>query len=174
MNKPLPSRKQAIELLKQQHCSPAVISHCLAVAELALETANKLKTKGISVDLKLVEAGAILHDLGRSKSYTVDHAVVGAQIAQDLGLPESVIRIIKRHVGGGISAAEAETFGWPKDVYVPESLEEKIVSYADKLIDNGKQVPITVEVERLKSNGKFEAAERVTRLYEEISNLLDS
>ena len=77
-------------------------------------------------------------------------------------------------MGGGISAAEAEEFGWPKDVYVPESLEEKIVSYADKLIDNGKQVPITVEVERLKSNGKFEAAERVTRLYEEISNLLDS
>ena len=82
-----------------------------------------------------MEAGALLHDLGRSKTHTVDHAVVGAQIAQSIGLPESVVRIIKRHVGAGITAEEAEWLGWPKDVYEPQTLEEKVVSYADKLID---------------------------------------
>jgi len=170
----LPSREQALELLQQKHCPPIVISHCLAVAKLALETARKLEKKGLRVDTELVEIGALLHDIGRAKSHTVDHAVIGAQIAQELGLPEPIIRIIKRHLGGGITEAEAQAFGWPKDVYVPETLEEKIVSYADKRIDNAKRVPISVEINRLRSEGKAEAAERVRRLYDNISSLLDT
>jgi uncharacterized protein len=38
--------------------------------------------------LALVEAGAILHDLGRAKSHEVDHGLVGAQMAKSLGLPQ--------------------------------------------------------------------------------------
>lgn len=172
VSKGLPSREQALELLKQKHCSSIVISHCLAVAELALETASYLEKKGLKVDTKLVVAGALLHDLGRSKTHTVDHAIVGAEIAKESGLPEPIIRIIKRHVGGGITTAEAKAFGWPKDVYVPETLEEKIVSYSDKLINQSKRMPINDEIGRLQSEGKAEAAERVRRLYKDISSLL--
>ena len=96
-----------------------------------------------------MEAGAVLHDIGRSKSHSVDHGVVGAKIIQSEGLPDALVRIIRRHVGGGITEKEAEGFGWPKDVYMPETLEEKIVSYADKLIDNGKRVPIDMEIKKL-------------------------
>jgi uncharacterized protein len=102
----------------------------------------------------------------------VDHAVIGAKIAESAGLPEPVVRIIKRHVGGGITAEEAEKFGWPKDVYVPLTLEEKIVSYADKLIEQSKRVPIDLEIEQLRMEYKDEAAERVRKLYEEITSLL--
>ncbi len=172
VSKGLPSREQALELLQQKHCPPIVISHCLAVAELALETASNLEKKGLKVDTKLLVAGALLHDLGRSKTHTVDHAIVGAEIAKESGLPESIIRIIKRHVGGGITAAEAEALGWPKDVYVPETLEEKIVSYSDKMINHSKRIPISDEIERLQSEGKAEAAERVGSLYKDISSLL--
>jgi uncharacterized protein len=168
----LPSREQAIELLRKNNCPPIVISHCEAVAEVALETANKLEKKGQKIDLKLVEVGALLHDLGRSKTHTVDHAVIGAKIAESAGLPEPVVRIIKRHVGGGITAEEAEKFGWPKDVYVPLTLEEKIVSYADKLIEQSKKVPIELEIEQLRKEYKDEAAERVRKLHEEITSLL--
>ncbi len=131
-----------------------------------------MKRKAIKIDLKLVEAGALLHDIGRSKTHTVDHGVVGAKIAESEGLPEPVVRIIKRHVGGGITAEEAEKFGWPKDVYVPLTLEEKIVSYADKLIEQSKRVPIDLEIERLRVEHKDEAAERVRKLHEEITSLL--
>ena len=79
-----------------------------------METAGKLEGKGLKIDIELVEAGALLHDLGRSKNHTVDHAIVGAQIAQSIGLPESVIRIIKRHVGAGITAEEAQMAGLAK------------------------------------------------------------
>lgn len=171
MSKELPSREQAIELLRKNNCPPKVINHCEEVAKLALEIASKLEKKGIKVDLKLVEAGALLHDIGRSKSHAVDHGVVGAKIAELEGLPEEVVRVIKRHVGGGITAQEAEKFGWPKDVYEPVTLEEKIVSYADKLIDSSKRVPIDLEIERLQVEHR-DAAERVRKLHEEITRLL--
>ena len=53
--------------------------------------------------------------------------------------PEQLFKIIKTHVGGGFTAKEAAAFGWPKGVYTPIKLEEKIVSYADKLVDNSKR-----------------------------------
>jgi uncharacterized protein len=168
----LPNREQAIELLRKNDCPPQVINHCVAVADLALETSNQLLANGLKVDLELVEAGALLHDLGRSKNHTVDHGLIGAQMAQSIGLPESVISIIKRHVGGGITVEEAAWFGWPKDSYTPQTLEEKIVSYADKLINHSKRVPIELEIERLQKENKVEAAERVRKLSEEITSLL--
>jgi len=168
----LPNREQAIELLHKNKCPQQVINHCIAVANLALETAEKISANGLEVNLELVEAGAILHDLGRSKNHSVDHGLIGAQMAQSMGLPESVISIIKRHVGGGITAEEAAWFGWPKEIYAPQTLEEKIVSYADKLISHSKRVPIEMEIKRLQKENKVEAAERVRKLNEEITSLL--
>jgi uncharacterized protein len=172
VSSPLPSRAQALQLLHENKCSPAVIRHCEAVAEVALKTAQALKEKGFTVDFDLVEIGALLHDIGRSKTHTVNHAIAGAEIAEMVSLPEAVVSIIKRHVGGGITAAEAEKFGWPKDVYVPMTLEEKIVSYADKLIEDGKQAPIEVTIRKLVKEHKGDAAIRVRTLYEEIEHLL--
>ena len=113
-----------------------------------------------------------MHDLGRSKSQSVDHGVVGSKIAESANLPDPLVNIIKRHVGGGITPEEAKAFGWPQDVYMPVTLEEKIVSYADKLIDNCQRVPIDVEINRLLTDYKAEAAERVRKLHEELTNLL--
>ena len=172
MSEKLPSREQALQLLREHQCAMEVINHCKAVTKLALETANALKERGLKIDSELVEVGALLHDIGRSKTHTVHHAVVGAEIAKSAGLPDSVISIIKRHIGGGITAGEAEKLGWPKDVYVPISLEEKIVSYADKLIENAKRAPIEITIEKLSKELKSDAAERVRKLYEEITNLI--
>jgi uncharacterized protein len=168
----LPAREQSLQLLRENQCPEKVINHCKAVAKLALETASILKEKGFQIDFALVEAGALLHDIGRSKTHTVHHAVIGAEIARSAGLPDSLVSIIKRHVGGGITAAEAEKLGWPQDVYVPASLEEKIVSYADKLIENGRRAPIDVTIEKLSGELKCKAAERVRKLYEEITRLI--
>jgi len=172
VNKRLPSREQAIKLLAENDVPPQVIDHCLSVADYALELAKKLRTQNHKVNLELVEAGALLHDLGRSKTNTVDHSVVGAQIAQTLNLPQSIVDIIKRHVGAGITEAEADAMGWPKDIYVPQSLEEKVVCYADKRIYNGEVVPIETEILQLRRSGKEAAAERVRSLHEEITTLL--
>jgi uncharacterized protein len=149
-----------------------VINHCIAVTDYALKLASKLQQKGKTIDLLLVEAGGLLHDLGRSKTHTVDHAVVGGQMAETLGLSEGVLRIIKRHVGAGITDEEAYVLGWPRDTYVPQTLEEKIVCYADKRVDQRGMVPIENEITRLLGDDKVAAAERVRRLHVEITNLL--
>jgi uncharacterized protein len=168
----LPSREQALQFLRESQCHSKVIRHCEAVAELALRTARAINKKNLNVDANLVEIGALLHDIGRSKTHTVHHAIVGAQIAEAVGLPEPVVLIIKRHVGGGITAIEAEKLGWPSDVYIPISIEEKIVSYADKLIVDSKQATIEVTIQKLVEEGKNEAAERVRKINEEIENLV--
>jgi uncharacterized protein len=173
VSKGLPSREQALNILRANNCSAKVIDHCIAVADLAGEVAQKLQEKGLKINLQLVEAGALLHDLGRSKTHSVSHAVVGAEIAQSEGLPDSVVKIIKRHVGGGITAQEAQQLGWPKDVYVPQTLEEKIVSYADKLIEQSRIAPVESTIDQLRSEGKPEAAERVRKLHEEMLGLLE-
>ena len=143
------------------------------MAKLAVETANTLKARGLKVDCELVEIGALLHDVGRSKTHSVHHAIVGAEIAKSAGLPCSLVSIIKRHVGGGITTSEAEKLGWPKDVYVPVTLEEKIVSYADKLIESSRRAPIETTIEKLVKERRFEAAERVRKLNDEITGLGD-
>ena len=173
MSETLPSRERALKLLVENGCSINVVNHCQAVARLALETAEILNKKGLKVDLELVEIGALLHDIGRSRTHTVNHAIEGAEIARQSGLPRPVVSIIKRHVGGGITANEARALGWPTDdVYVPLTLEEKVVSYADKLIEKGKRVSVELAIDQLCRESKPEAAERVRKLHEEITALL--
>jgi uncharacterized protein len=168
----LPSREKALQLLNEKQCPEKVIAHCMAVTKLSLEIANLLKEKGIPIDFELVEIGALLHDIGRSVTHTVQHAVLGAKIAKSASLPDSVVSIIRRHVGGGITTSEAESLGWPKDVYVPITIEEKVVCYADKLIENGEQVPIDVTIRKLSKEMKYEAAERVRKLHDEMTGLI--
>jgi hypothetical protein len=52
------------------------------------------------------------------------------------------------------------------------SLEEKIVSYADKLIVNSRQAPVEITIQKLNKEGKKDAAERVRKIYEEIEHLV--
>ena len=173
MSKTLPSRERALKLLIENGCSISVVNHCQAVARLALETAEILNKKGLKVDLGLVEIGALLHDIGRSRTHTVDHAIKGAEIARQSGLPNGLVSIIKRHVGGGITSNEARALGWPPDdVYTPLTLEEKVVSYADKLIEKGKRVPVELAIDQLCRESKPEAAKRVRKLHQEIAALL--
>jgi uncharacterized protein len=173
VSKGLPSREQAIELLHKNKCPKTVIDHCKAVADLSVEIASKLQNKNFKVNPQLVEAGALLHDIGRVRSHKVDHGLIGAKIVESTGLTKELANIVKRHVGGGISSEEAATFGWPKDEYMPQTIEEKVVSYADKRIDKDKCVPIELEIKRLSVEHK-EAADRVRKLHEEITDLLGS
>jgi uncharacterized protein len=168
----LPSREEAVQLLIRSGCSRNVIKHCEAVAELALEIAETCREKGLNVDVKLVEVGALLHDIGRAKTHSVHHAIIGAEIAKSLGMPDPVIAIIKRHVGGGITAKEAKKLGWPKDIYTPKTLEEKIVAYSDKLIEGAQRVPIEKTIESFSKKLPPSAVMRIRKLHEEMMRLI--
>jgi uncharacterized protein len=170
----LPSPQAALKLLSESGCSKRVIAHCKAVSALAMKFANVCKNRGLDVDVKLVEVGALLHDIGRSKTHGVDHSIVGVEIAKSLNLPDSIMSIIERHVGGGITAEEARRLGWPVKDYLPTTLEEKIVSYADKLIEGLKVVPIenTLLKFSLELGRNHPAIARIKKLHEELAPLV--
>ncbi|MEM2934828.1 MAG: tRNA (cytidine(56)-2'-O)-methyltransferase [Candidatus Thermoplasmatota archaeon] len=126
-----------IKILEKEGCSKEVIEHCKKVRNLAIKIAEKIAKNGINLDMEAIEAGAILHDVGRAKRNDLMHVVEGVKIAKKYGLPEKVISIIERHAGSGIDEDDAEKLGLPKKDYNPKSLEEEIVSHADNLTSNG-------------------------------------
>jgi len=175
MSENLPSPEEAVRLLRKVGCQPNVVAHCMTVMKLATKLAEEIKAHGVKVDIQLVRVGAILHDIGRSKTHSVDHAVVGGKIARSLGLPNSVISIIERHVGGGITSEEAERLlGWPKGVYMPQTIEEKIVTYADKLVEGSREVPLEKTLNKLREElgADHPAIERIKKLEREITSIL--
>jgi len=162
----LPSSDKCIDLLRENGCSEPVIRHCKAVRDIAVRIAEKT-----NADVELVEIGALLHDIGRCETHGILHGVKGAKIAKKLGLPDSVVNIIERHIGAGLPADEAKKLGLPKKDYIPQTLEEKIVCHADSLIDNCKKQHIEREVERALKNGHNEHAKRLVILHKELSDL---
>ena len=133
------NEKEAIALLISSGCSPDVIEHCRAVAEyakkIAIDISENAKRKGhpMNIDIDAVFLGALLHDIGRSKTHGICHAIAGANIAIENGLDEKIIKIIERHIGAGIPKEEAPGLGLPENDYLPVTIEEKIVSHADNL-----------------------------------------
>jgi uncharacterized protein len=170
----LPTRDEAIEILEDAGCCRGVVDHCLQVTRIAMRLAESFREKGLVVDMALVEAGALLHDLGRSKTHGIRHGVVGGQLAREMGLPNSLVRIIERHIGAGIPVEEAERLGLPRGNYIPETVEEKIVAYADKLVEGGKEVDFEVTVGKLADElGRdHPALDRLRALHEEIVEIV--
>lgn len=168
----LPTRSEALSLLAKAGCSRSVIEHCKTVSKFAVKVGREFDKEGVKVNVQLVEVGALLHDIGRSKTHTVDHALVGAQIAQSLGLPNAVVKIIERHAGGGIPKEEAKQLGWPIKDYLPETREEKIVCYADKRVERLRTVPIghTLRTYAASLSKNHPALVRIKKLHEEIMN----
>lgn len=161
--------QRALQILRDEGCSENVIAHCLTVSEHATEIAEKLVASGKKVDVELVTIGGLLHDLGRCKSHGIDHAVVGADIAAQLGLDPSVIDIIKKHIGAGITREEAKELGLPEDDYIPSTLEEKIVAHADNFTSGDKRMTMAQLMEKIKKrNFSNESKARIIALAEEI------
>jgi len=52
------------------------------------------------------------------------------------------------------------------------TLEEKIVSYADKLVEGSKKVSVETAIEHLSRDLKPDAAVRVRKLHDEIAELV--
>ena len=136
------------KILIEAGCSPGVIAHCKAVSRTAVTLAGQMKR--VEVDGELVRLGGLLHDIGRSRSHDIHHALAGVTIGRELGFSEPLLAIIERHIGAGITAAEAERLGLPMKDYLPLTPEEKIVSYADNLTKGVSAMPFEEALERFR------------------------
>ena len=137
-----------IELLKKENTPENVIEHCKAVCKKAMKIAANFDY----ADEDLIRKGALLHDIGRSRTHGITHAIEGVEIAKRYGYSEDVLNIIERHIGAGITEQEAEKLGLPKKSYVPQTLEEKIVAHADNLISGSAEVDLDFVIKKWKRN----------------------
>ena len=136
-----------IEILKKEKTPHKVIDHSIAVCKKALKIAQNFP----EADIELIQKGALLHDIGRSRTHDITHAVEGVKIARKYNYPEEVLNIIERHIGAGITKKEAKSLGLFEKSYVPETLEEKIVAHADNLISGTKEVDVDYVIKKWKS-----------------------
>lgn len=160
----VPGSEECLRILADSGCGDDVSAHCRAVASLAVRIAKRC-----GADEGLVEAGALLHDIGRCRTHGIAHAVEGARLASELKMPPQVVKIIERHIGGGLTKADAGRLGLPKKDYVPRTLEEKVVAHADNLFEGTRRVPVRDTVYQLVRKGLGDQAEKVLRLHKELS-----
>ncbi|MEE4135198.1 MAG: HD domain-containing protein [Desulforhopalus sp.] len=123
---------QEIAILRQAGCPDEAVDHSIEVARKALEIASRVK---IPVNRTLLARGAVLHDLGKAKTSGMEHGEIGAKMAEELGLEEAIRQIILKHIRGGLTEPEARELGLPVRDYTLRTPEEKIVIYADRLVD---------------------------------------
>ena len=141
-----------------------MIIHCCTVKAVAAEI-----SKRFTADTELITAGALLHDIGRSKDHTIMHANAGADMAERLGLPKELVNIIRKHIGAGLDDIDAAELGLPKGDYIPRTIEEKLVAHADNMVSDNRVVGHMHTVEKLKVKGAPRGAERVSMLHKELS-----
>jgi len=155
-----------IELLEKEHTPDNVIDHCIAVYKKAMEIASNFD----DADKDLIKKGALLHDIGRSKTHGITHAIEGVEIAKKYGYNQDVLNIIERHIGAGITENESVKLGLPKKSYVPQTLEEKIVAHADNLVSGSEEVDIDFVINKWKVRieDSDENIERLLKLHEEL------
>ena len=112
-----------------------VFTHCQIVCAIAEWLAAR---NNLAVDIQLVRAGALLHDIGvyrlqKGEAY-IRHGILGKNILAAEGLPDRLQRVAVYHTGVGITKREIETrhLPLPPSNYIPRTIEERLVAYADK------------------------------------------
>lgn len=96
------------------------------------------------VDRNFVAEAAMLHDIGiiyvnapkifcNGEHKYIEHGFLGAELLRNEGLPKHAL-VAERHTGSGITLEQVlrEELPVPERDYCPQSLEEKIICYADK------------------------------------------
>jgi putative nucleotidyltransferase with HDIG domain len=117
-------RSACLDLLASHNVPVHVIEHSLRVAQVGSFLATHLKKTGHDMDTRLVEAGALLHDITKIEAMErkEDHAETGGRLLFSLGYP-AISEIVRQHVY--LDPALDETIGLTP---------VHIVNYADKRV----------------------------------------
>jgi uncharacterized protein len=163
---PHQSDRNPEDLLRDAGCSEKVILHCRAVRDIAREYAER----NALVSARLVNEGAMLHDIGRGRSHTILHAQQGPDHLRQIGISEEVARIVECHTGAGLTADECTLLRLSPRDCIPQTTEEKIVCHADNLVEGKRRVNIE---ESLASaiHLKRRVRQRMYRLSQEVEML---
>jgi len=127
----LPTIPECLDWLEEQGLPDNIVAHSRMVARLAYRLAVWLRQAGESVDPVITHRGGLLHDLDKisSRQQGIDHARLSARLLAERGQPV-LAEIARRHL--------VDSYGDPERA--PRTWEEKLVFYADKLVEGDKVV----------------------------------
>jgi putative nucleotidyltransferase with HDIG domain len=144
-----PNKKECLELLKKYNTPENIIKHSLKVNEISVFLAKKLKQKGIKIDIDLLNAGSLLHDIKKwdeiRNNKISSHGFDGYNLFKNK-LPK-LADVIKKHMLYQIPYLKT----W----------EEKIVHYADRRVNHDKIVSLEKRFDYL--NKRYPAIDKKKR-----------
>lgn len=119
-----------------------LLVHSRSVADKALMVAERHPE--LHLDCQFLEEAAMLHDIGivrcdapgiqcfGSEPY-ICHGRLGAEMLRKEGFPRHA-RVCERHTGAGITREQIinQHLSLPEQDFLPETMEEKVICYADK------------------------------------------
>jgi len=126
----IPTIDECLELMDSYGMPDHIKAHSLGVRDVSVFLADELNKKGESLDVKLVEASALLHDIAKIHCVKCEkrHDHEGARILRSKGYFK-IANIVEQHVNL-----------WYEDrvgIY-----EEDVINYADKRIMHDKLVTL--------------------------------
>ena len=152
-----------------------LLVHSRAVADKALQICDAHPE--LHLDRQFVEEAAMLHDIGifrcdapgiecfGTEPY-VCHGQIGAEIMRKEGFPRHA-RVCERHTGAGLSLQEivSQQLPLPHQDFLPETLEEQVICYADKFFSKTKLTTEKTLEQAIRSLAKFgdEGVERFVK-----------
>jgi len=171
------SEKEAVRLLKKYASNDenfrGVLGHSKVVQKVALEIGMNVK----DIDLEFIKSASLLHDIGRfeygpGSKEAVKHGIAGAAILRKEGLPDYAL-VAERHLGAGISKEDIkeQKLELPLKDYLPVSKEEKIITYADKLVFEEEIKSVEDAVSKFTKRFGERAGSRIKELGEEIGGM---
>jgi putative nucleotidyltransferase with HDIG domain len=147
----IPTREDCLRLMIRYGMLANIVDHSLAVADVALFISVGLNRKGQRLDLPLVEAAALLHDLTKTECLKTkeDHAFTSSKLLREMGYDR-------------LGEVVAEHISLSKKMDPFRVTEEEVVNYADKRVRHDCIVSLDERFEDLK--GRYGKNERALEL----------
>lgn len=154
----IPSVDECLHIMEHHSMMPHIRRHSFIVARVAAIVGEALNRKGSSLNIPLIVAGALLHDIAKTRSLREggNHVEMGRRMVLEMGYTE-VAWIVGSHVDSGPEIANSID-------------EATVVNYADKRVQHDRVVPLK---ERLKDLvGRYgKSPEKSARLQEMARNI---
>jgi uncharacterized protein len=127
----IPTREECLRLMSQSEMLSHIFDHSIQVTRVALYLAIELNKRGQHIDLHLVEAASLLHDVTKSECLKTkkDHAQTASQLLKAMGYVR-VGEIVAEHV---YLTRKTDPL---------RVTEEEIVNYADKRVRHHRIVSL--------------------------------
>jgi len=137
MKERIPSLEECDVLMRQHGMLPHIVDHSRQVMRVSLAIFDHLKT-GVNLNRNLVLAGALLHDIAKTRSLATRerHDTTGGEMLRSLGYA-AIADIVEQHV-------------FLRNFDLQGRLEEReIVYYADKRVMHDRIVTIEERINDL-------------------------